>query len=198
MSARNGKPCIKCGSNEWYGHACAVCARKRADDWRLNNQDKKKKANRTWAEQNPEKVRKSRRKWETNNPEKAKQAHENWQRNNPDKIRERVKKWRQGNQEAVSEFHRNRRARAKGADGKFTASEWRDLCNHYGNKCLRCGRGDVKLTADHIKPLVAGGSNDISNIQPLCLVCNSKKKEKHIDYRPDAGIVRWIQAKLFG
>jgi 5-methylcytosine-specific restriction endonuclease McrA len=68
---------------------------------------------------------------------------------------------------------------------------------HYGGRCLCCGRNDVTLTVDHIVPLVMGGSNDISNIQPLCRSCNCSKQAKNIDYRPDKGIKRWIQRKLF-
>jgi 5-methylcytosine-specific restriction endonuclease McrA len=62
------------------------------------------------------------------------------------------------------------------------------LCAHYGNRCLACGRDDVKLTADHIVPLARGGSDDISNIQPLCARCNSKKGTKTMDHRPDRGM----------
>ena len=37
------------------------------------------------------------------------------------------------------------------------------------------------LTVDHVVPISKGGSNDISNIQPLCCNCNSKKNAKQID-----------------
>lgn len=74
---------------------------------------------------------------------------------------------------------------------------FKDICNHYGNKCLRCGRDDVKLTIDHIKPYALGGDNIPSNIQPLCKPCNSAKKDRNIDYRPDVGPKRWVQKKLF-
>lgn len=39
------------------------------------------------------------------------------------------------------------------------------------------------IEADHIVALVNGGSDDISNIQPLCRNCNADKGAQTIDYR---------------
>ncbi|MBE9479815.1 MAG: HNH endonuclease [Chloroflexi bacterium] len=71
--------------------------------------------------------------------------------------------------------------------GDYTLQEWEDLCAIYDNRCLCCGRGDLLLTVDHIIPLIDGGSNNISNIQPLCKSCNSSKHIKHTDYHQ-----RWV------
>lgn len=76
-------------------------------------------------------------------------------------------------------YHRRRRRNG----GTFTLQEFLDLCDRYGNCCLACGRSDVKLTADHVVPVSAGGWNGISNIQPLCRPCNSSKNARTIDYR---------------
>jgi 5-methylcytosine-specific restriction endonuclease McrA len=38
---------------------------------------------------------------------------------------------------------------------------------------LCCGEAKP-LTVDHVVPVSKGGSNDISNIQPLCLECNDR------------------------
>jgi 5-methylcytosine-specific restriction endonuclease McrA len=119
------------------------------------------KRTRAWRKQNPETVRKS-----------------NLRNFTPEKLR----KWRRANPEKMASYERNRRALEKGSVGAFTAQEWEALCKKYHNKCLHCKRRR-KLTADHVIPLLCGGSNNIGNIQPLCGPCNSSKGTKTIDYR---------------
>lgn len=65
---------------------------------------------------------------------------------------------------------------------RYTEAEWLALCAFHNHRCLACGR-KRKLTADHIVPLYLGGSDDITNIQPLCKPCNSSKGAQTIDYR---------------
>ncbi|GFE70116.1 HNH endonuclease [Chroococcus sp. FPU101] len=45
-------------------------------------------------------------------------------------------------------------------------------------QCQSCGKTkqEITLNIDHIIPLALSGSNDISNLQTLCVTCNSKKK----------------------
>ena len=68
-----------------------------------------------------------------------------------------------------------RRSIKKLAKGDHTLEEWESLRLLLGNHCLGCWRTDLKLTQDHIIPLVKSGSNWIDNIQPLCLPCNASK-----------------------
>ncbi len=55
----------------------------------------------------------------------------------------------------------------------------RDNC-----RCRSCGKREweTRLSIDHIIPLALGGSNDLSNLQTLCLDCNQRKKH-HLDPR---------------
>jgi 5-methylcytosine-specific restriction endonuclease McrA len=76
-----------------------------------------------------------------------------------------------------------RRARQAGNGGSCTAREWRNACDRWGNKCLRCGATE-RLTCDHVVPIKHGGRSDIGNLQLLCCSCNSIKSTKTIDYRP--------------
>lgn len=57
--------------------------------------------------------------------------------------------------------------------------------------CKICGRaGDIE--ADHIIPVRDGGSSDRYNIQPLCRLCNVKRRE----FGSNAAVAVWISNNL--
>jgi 5-methylcytosine-specific restriction endonuclease McrA len=76
-----------------------------------------------------------------------------------------------------------RRVRKVGNGGIHSIQEWNNLINFYGKICLSCGSKPKRLEIDHVVPLALGGSDFISNIQPLCKRCNSKKQTTVIDFR---------------
>ena len=47
-------------------------------------------------------------------------------------------------------------------------------------KCVKCGRRppEVELQVDHIQARSRGGTDDLSNLQTLCLPCNQGKKDR--------------------
>lgn len=67
------------------------------------------------------------------------------------------------------------RARLAKAEGNWTAKQFKELCEAVDYYCSYCHKKFDKLTADHIVPLLRGGSNDISNIIPACMSCNAAK-----------------------
>jgi len=107
-------------------------------------------------------------------------------------------KWRTANYESMklvdSEWHKNNRDRHTAtshkyyeslskAEGSYTKEEWLKLCSDYGNLCLCC-RKIKTLEPDHVVPISKGGTNWITNIQPLCHSCNtSKGNRRATDYR---------------
>ena len=71
-------------------------------------------------------------------------------------------------------------AREHNAAGCFSVEDWlmlKKICNY---SCMMCGKkeSEIKLTIDHIIPLIWGGNNYITDVQPLCRSCNSKKGSK--------------------
>lgn len=181
MSGIDGKPC-KRGHNERdkYGR-CVVCKRESRHKYVTANPEKEAERKRQYKATNPEKVREDARRYRAANTEKSRESVRQYAAANPDKVK------------AIKHARRTRKTQA---GGSYTAAEWKALVAHQNGSCLACGK-EAPLTADHIVPVSKGGSSNISNIQGLCLSCNSRKKDKVIDYRKGGGFFRWIQKKLF-
>lgn len=77
-----------------------------------------------------------------------------------------------------------RRARKLSNGGSHTVWEWDCIKRIFEFRCPSCNKSEpeIKLTKDHIIPISLGGTDNIDNIQPLCLSCNVKKHKKVIKY----------------
>lgn len=76
--------------------------------------------------------------------------------------------------------------------GSHTQKQWEILCSFFNGVCPRCLQPTEEFTKDHIVPLSLGGTDNIDNIQPLCLRCNVIKSNLYqIDYRTDEA-KKWI------
>lgn len=100
-----------------------------------------------------------------------------------DKIRAQNRMWASAHRAELRVAQHRYYARRAGNGGSYTLSEWRARCDEWGNRCLCCG-SDVNLTCDHVIPVLHGGRSSIDNLQLLCRSCNSRKKDRTIDYRP--------------
>lgn len=110
------------------------------------------------------------------------------------KCRLRVIKWRLRNPQKAREQGYRRRMNKKNVGGFHTLFEWQVMKKRYNYTCPICGKKEpeIILTRDHVIPItkwdewlntqnkkkVPFKCNDIWNIQPLCLSCNSKKGVK--------------------
>ena len=105
MTAKNGKPCKKCGTSEWYSNGtCKSCA---------------KATCRKQRDAHPEKVREWNRKWRRENPEKARESDRRWRATNSEKERERSRKRKHNPRTEMTEEAREReraRDRKRNAD----------------------------------------------------------------------------------
>ena len=101
---------------------------------------------------------------------------------NKQQYRDRAKRWRIRYPDAAAIQTEARRCSM--ANGTLSRQEWIDIKKQYANKCLCCGRSDVKIEMDHVVPISKNGWHSAENIQPLCRSCNAKKGNKSTDYRP--------------
>ena len=99
---------------------------------------------------------------------------------------EKTQKLRWGDIPKLTRHEREKIARLKGS---HTSHEWKALVDFCGNKCVICGTPSTgligqKLCKDHITPICIGGSDSITNLQPICRNCNTGKMNSHEDLRP--------------
>lgn len=140
---------------------------------------------------NKEELRIYHRNWKRNkrkDPEFRKYSsniHKKWA------MSDKGKKWvkENSNKYLVTKLENNRRRRIfkKGVKGFHSPKQWEERKRLFDNKCAICGITEknilekwvgtqfTKLTKDHILPLTKGGTENILNIQPLCISCNARK-----------------------
>ena len=108
-----------------------------------------------------------------------------WASRHRDYMKNVIKKWRSSEGGKKSALKRKKQIlhsasiqqdKRRGAIGSHTLEEWMGLKRKFGYKCVCCKKRK-KLTKDHILPLIKGGTNFISNIQPLCMICNRSKSK---------------------
>ncbi|WP_035799874.1 HNH endonuclease [Kitasatospora mediocidica] len=75
-------------------------------------------------------------------------------------------------------------ATRRGYDSRYRRTAAATVANHrasVGDWCpgwRRPGHPATDLTADHVVPLAAGGSNTASNLAALCRSCNAAKRDR--------------------
>lgn len=164
--------------------------------WQERHPERVKEVQRRYYETHAEQRRENTRKWRAANLDRARTHNRLYQRRNKmwrrayldanrSKTAATQRKYREKKPSLFRAIAHRRRARLAATQGSYTAIEWDALCAFYDHTCLCCGQREpaIKLTADHVIPLARGGDNRISNIQPLCQPCNSRKHTSIIDYR---------------
>ena len=150
-------------------------------------------ARRKYQEEHREQISQYKKVWAANNRETVAASKRDYYERKREDVIARSKKWAENNPERVRQAKTNslrkRRAARHASRGNYTVEEFKELCESYGNKCLDCGDTEAVLEADHVVPLTKGGSDSISNIQPLCGSCNRKKFVHIIDYRSGTDVL---------
>lgn len=111
-------------------------------------------------------------------------------KSNPERYKlERMRRieWKKNNRDKVNYDDQIRKSRERCVIHNFSASQWRQKVKDFGYKCVNCNLPFSNfprnrcLSMDHIIPLSKvqrGYTYSIDGVQPLCLGCNSAKKDK--------------------
>jgi 5-methylcytosine-specific restriction endonuclease McrA len=166
---------------------CKDCRKQRYDpeyykQWEQANREWRAETRRRWRKENEERYKEYYRTYYEQNREHYQRLRRAYYEANREAYAERCRRWREENPEAAAAILHNRRARERGASGRWSAEQWRALVDFYGDACLACGVRD-NLAKDHVVPIFLGGDNTIANLQPLCKSCNSRKGVADTDYR---------------
>lgn len=139
-------------------------------------------ASKAWREANPDRFKQTLRDWYQDNKDRQKEWGAAYYQANRERHDQASKEWRERNRERALEIslravHR-RNAKIKTLEGSHTLGERDALLEKFEHRCAEptCRR-DIRgaVQWDHIVPITKGGTNWISNMQPLCKSCNSKK-----------------------
>lgn len=146
-----------------------------------------------WARSNPEKVKEFERRraiakpgrtteyakaWALRNRAAEAARKRTWKLENGDKVRAAARAaYARNPHSSLAKYHR-RRALKIASGGSYTARQIEALRQKQRGRCACCRKKLARFHADHVVPLVKGGSNDIGNIQLLCPTCNIRKHAK--------------------
>lgn len=166
-----------------YGPWCKACMDANRKRVASENQEREREVRRQWEKRNPEIVRISaaKKRARTGYKERMRAYSQQWYEANKDRLKPIRAAWHQENYEEkrkpkMVQNEANRRARKRNAGGEHTLEQVDALYVRQKQKCAACR---ISLHGifhrDHVVPLAAGGSNDISNIQLLCPDCNRSK-----------------------
>jgi len=153
-------------------------------EYRKQNADSISAWQSLYYEKNRDEILEYHRVYAIENKEKIAIAALKYRQENKEEIAKAKLAYARANPEKLAAKGRERRAFKMKSGGSHTASDIHNIFESQRGLCATCETklfksGKKKFHADHIVPLVRGGSNDKYNMQCLCPTCNLKKNAMH-------------------
>lgn len=170
--------------SDGFSSACRTCMKAQSKSYRNSNPEKVTAKNKLWREKNLDKCAEYSQKYRTIHPDKTAESRRATYHRNPERYRAMTDDWAARNPEkrkATRRVYRiNKRARLKGAEGRFNAQTFEQTLIAQGHKCFWCATAltEENLHRDHYIPLARGGSNDTSNFVASCANCNRDRRDQ--------------------
>lgn len=172
--------------NKRYPNAAAEARRKHQE----KHPSYRAETMRKWNEEHPGVSAERKREWYKNHPGYNALAHRKWNEEHPGVMNERVKKWNREHPGIAAERNRRFRGTPEGRAALARGSAKRRkratdpalyaarvyILHDLQESCAKCRAPyDITHQIDHILALCLGGTDDWSNLQPLCLLCHRRK-----------------------
>ena len=182
-----GRACVKCGEvkeltefhrrGAGYRSDCKVCANARAAKHMKANREKNRQYAKQWRKDNPDKVKAANRDYVERNRKRLNKYNKRWQDKNREKVRAQQKAWRDNNPDKRAEKRARRRAQEQKATPSWYESEKTDILQVYTDAKLARESG-ISCHVDHIIPLTHDrvcGLHTLANLQILTAEQNVSK-----------------------
>jgi len=141
------------------------------------NKEKLLKKQKIYKANNKEATAITRKTYRENNKESIKTYHKTYSANNKETMARQTSKYQKNNRDKCNIKEQRRRARNKLLPNNLTSIQWEYIKTMFNNKCAYCGQ-QKPLAQEHFLALSKGGEYTLNNIIPVCLACNSSKKDK--------------------
>lgn len=156
---------------------CNICLLSKSSEWAANNRERSNATKRAWAERNPE--RNVAAKVAYARSERGEEKRRAWKQRNRKYLNDLTRKQFAENPAAFNERIARRKERERAAEGIFIDADERVMFEAQRGRCANPAcLADIttgKFHADHIKPLIHGGTHWPDNRQLLCARCNHIK-----------------------
>lgn len=161
----------------WYSENREAVLGQKRDYYKRNKPVIRAKAA-VWREENRDLHNARGRSYSARNKDIRRRKQAIYRAQNPGVWRE----WARHNRDGLIVRKQARRSQKKANRDSVGVSlrDWIRMVNRFNGRCAYCEEPTGSPQMDHVIPLSRGGRHAIGNVLPVCISCNSSKKDKYL------------------